>query len=206
MVYHHLETVYIQTTRVASNSIHKILATDLELTVPLEHKSYNTVIHDEALANNDITNYYSFSVVRNPYDRYVSAYTFLNNIHPGYGKTFDEFLDLMISFLPDFWNNTFSLFRPQWWFICGQDQETISIDNICRFETLASDWTATANTINSNNPDANIPTTLETLNPSTGRQAWETYFTGSLGQERAQKIDTLYDKDFQLFNYSKLTF
>lgn len=206
MVYHHLNTVFIQTTRAASNSIHSLLATNLQLTVPLEHRSYTTIVHDQTLENNDISNYYSFSVVRNPYDRYVSAYTYLDNISSGYEQTFDQFLDLMTSFLPDFWNNTYSLFRPQWWYVCDSDQETILLDNICHYETLTADWTTTANTINTNNPSASISTTLPTLNASTGRVSWETYFTGSLGQERAEKIDTLYDKDFEIFNYDKLTF
>lgn len=208
MVYKQYETIYVQVTRAASNSIHSLLANEVQASVPLTHQTYTNTVMSEAANGEDISNYYSFSVIRNPYDRYVSGYTYLGNIHPGYGnfKSFDEFLDLKLSFLPDWWNNTFSLFRPQWWFLCGEDQETVLVDKLCRFETLAEDWATVATTINTNNPDANIPTTLSSLNASTGRQSWETYFTGSLGQERAQKIETLYEKDFQIFNYSKLTF
>lgn len=206
MVYDQYKTIYIQVTRAASNSIHKILGNEIQLSLPLTHETYTSTVLSKAANGEDVSNYYSFAVVRNPYDRYVSGYTFLNNIHPGYNKSFDEFLDLMLSFLPNWWDNTFSLFRPQWWFICGEDQETILVNDLCRFETLSQDWVTIANTINTNNPGANISTTLESLNASTGRTSWETYFTGSLGQERAQKIDTLYDKDFQIFNYSKLTF
>jgi len=206
MVYDQYKTIYIQVTRAASNSIHRILANEIQSSLPLTHETYTNAVLSKAANGEDVSNYYSFAVVRNPYDRYVSGYTYLTNIHPGYNKSFDEFLDLMTSFIPDFWNNTFSLFRPQWWFICGEDQETVLVDDLCRFETLAQDWVTVANTINTNNPSANIPTVLESINGSTGRDAWETYFTGSLGQERAQKIDTLYSKDFQIFNYSKLTF
>ena len=208
MVYDQYNTIYIQVTRAASNSIHSLLANEIQSSLPLTHETYTSVVMSKAANGEDVSNYYSFAVVRNPYDRYVSGYTFLNNIHPGYAndKSFDEFLDLKLSFLPNWWENTFSLFRPQWWFLCGEDQETVLVDDLCRFETLSQDWATVANTINTNNPDANITTTLPSLNASTGRASCETYFTGSLGQERAEKIDTLYDKDFQIFNYSKLTF
>lgn len=204
MVYEQHKTIYIQVTRTASNSIHSLLANEIQLSVPLTHETYNSTLLNKAANGEDVSNYYSFSIVRNPYDRYVSGYTYLKNIHSGYNKSFDEFLDLMLSYLPDFWNNTFSLFKPQWWFLCNEQTNDILVDDIISFENLDNDWINIANKINGNNLNSNISTTLPVLNSSSGRNEWMTYYEGELGIERINKIHTLYGRDFEIFNYTKL--
>jgi hypothetical protein len=90
--------------------------------------------------------------------------------------------------------------------VCNHDTYAVEVDEIYKYETINTDWPIIADKINLANPEANIPTTLPTLNTTLNRDEWESYYTGSLGQARAAKVEQLYDKDFELFNYTKLTF
>jgi hypothetical protein len=205
MVYNQINTIFVQVTKTASNSIHNLLANEIQLSVPLVHKPYRMSVRDESLYGRDVSNYYNFSVVRNPYDRYVSSYTFTTSIDY-WELTFDETLDFLINAAPNWWDNCPSVMRPQWWYLCDPDTYAIEVDEIYKFETINSDWSTIANKINTANPGANISTSLPTLNTTPDRDSWETYYTGSLGQERAQKVELLYAKDFEVFNYDKLVF
>ena len=92
MVYDHINTIFVQVTKTASTSIHNLLADERQLTLPMTHLRYSKCVADEAINGLDVSNYYSFSVVRNPYDRYISSYFFMRQIF-NWNKSFDENLD-----------------------------------------------------------------------------------------------------------------
>jgi hypothetical protein len=205
MVYHDIQTVFVQITKTASSSVHSLLGNERELSLPLLHLRYNKAVSDELINGLDVSNYYNFSTVRNPYDRYVSSYFFMKKIY-NWNRDFDENLDELLNKPQNWWDNTFILLRPQWWFVCNHDTYEIEVDEIYKYETINSDWPTIANKINTLNPGANISTTLPTVNVTHGRESWETYYTGTLGEQRAKKVEQLYNKDFEVFNYSKLIF
>jgi hypothetical protein len=205
MVYHDIQTVFVQITKTASSSVHSLLGNERELSLPLLHLRYNKAVSDELINGLDVSNYYNFSTVRNPYDRYVSSYFFMKKIY-NWNRDFDENLDELLNKPQNWWDNTFILLRPQWWFVCNHDTYEIEVDEIYKYETINSDWPTIANKINTLNPGANISTTLPTVNVTPGRESWETYYTGTLGEQRAKKVEQLYNKDFEVFNYSKLIF
>ena len=118
----------------------------------------------------------------------------------------NENLDELLNKPQNWWDNTFILLRPQWWFVCNHDTYAVEVDEIYTYETINTDWSTIADKINLANPEANITATLPTLNTTSNRDEWESYYTGSLGQERAEKVEQLYAKDFEIFNYTKLTF
>ena len=205
MVYHDIQTVFVQITKTASSSVNSLLGNERELSLPLLHLRYNKAVSDELINGLDVSNYYNFSTVRNPYDRYVSSYFFMKKIY-NWNRDFDENLDELLNKPQNWWDNTFILLRPQWWFVCNHDTYEIEVDEIYKYETINSDWPTIANKINTLNPGANISTTLPTVNVTHGRESWETYYTGTLGEKRAKKVEQLYNKDFEVFNYSKLIF
>lgn len=205
MVYNHINTIFVQVTKTASTSIHNLLADERQLTLPMTHLRYSKCVSDEAINGNDVSGYYSFSVVRNPYDRYISSFSFMEQIY-NWDKDFDQTLDMLLDIPTNWWENTFILLRPQWWFICNHSTYAIEVDEIYKYETINTDWASIAGKINTANPGADISTTLPTLNTTSNRDEWENYYTGSLGQERAEKVEQLYNKDFEIFNYTKLTF
>ena len=123
-----------------------------------------------------------------------------------WNREFDEILDELLNKPQNWWDNTFILLRLQWWFVCNHDTYAVEVDEIYKYETINTDWSTIADKINLANPEANITATLPTLNTTSNRDEWESYYTGSLGQERAEKVEQLYAKDFEIFNYTKLTF
>ena len=172
MVYDHINTIFVQVTKTASTSIHNLLADERQLTLPMTHLRYSKCVFDEALNGHDVSNYYSFSVVRNPYDRYISSFFFMKQIY-NWNRSFDENLDELLNKPKNWWDNTFILLRPQWWFVCNHDTYAIEVDEIYKYETINTDWPSIANKINTTNPGADISTTLPTLNTTSNRDEWE---------------------------------
>jgi hypothetical protein len=129
MVYHDIQTVFVQITKTASSSVHSLLGNERELSLPLLHLRYNKAVSDELINGLDVSNYYNFSTVRNPYDRYVSSYFFMKKIY-NWNRDFDENLDELLNKPQNWWDNTFILLRPQWWFVCNHDTYEIEVDEV----------------------------------------------------------------------------
>jgi len=75
-VYHKWRTVFVQITKNASSAVHDALSNPTD--VNHDHRLYIDI-----LAQNDpelIESYFSFAVCRNPYDRFVSAYEYLEHM------------------------------------------------------------------------------------------------------------------------------
>jgi len=149
--------------------------------------------------------YFSFCVVRNPYDRICSAYWSLchrQGDRYGYKGMFAKRRqpNTLVSFLDaiklDFQRRRREL--PQYKF-----HEENRIDQILRYETLQEDF----NTL----PFLTNPVTLPRSNSTTEgrtkatpkpRPPWEQLVTVEAGQ----MINEMFAKDFKLFNYKKKEF
>ena len=138
MVYDHINTIFVQVTKTASTSIHNLLADERQLTLPMTHLRYNKCVADEAINGNDVSGYYSFSVIRNPYDRYISSYFFMRQIF-NWDKSFDENLDELLNLTnkPNFrylaGGTDLNLQRP----IINEDQNTIiNLSNIKELKNI----------------------------------------------------------------------
>ena len=71
-VYHNLQTVFVEIAKNASTSVRNALSGGIDLYS--DHTPYMWMKETEDFNGNDISNYYSFVVSRNPYDRFFSAY------------------------------------------------------------------------------------------------------------------------------------
>ena len=58
MVYHDIQTVFVQITKTASSSVHSLLGNERELSLPLLHLRYNKAVSDELINGLDVSNYY----------------------------------------------------------------------------------------------------------------------------------------------------
>ena len=138
--------------------------------------------------------YYKFAVVRNPFDRLVSAYEFYRCWdHPGVASvkampSFDEFLGSDY-FARDRLNPSRATGSQAGFLGLGQGFE---IDRVCRFEHLAQDLSAVAEELGLPAPDL-------TVSNESQRAPLETYYT----DERQRLVADLYAEDFDAFGYAK---
>lgn len=149
------------------------------------------------------------AIVRNPYDRLVSAYEFMMrggfNNNPNYAKvsqykTFHSWvlggMNPKMFWIPKdkpFWEveaGWKECFLPQhYWLVDEQGQLIVLPQHIGRFETLKEDVKRL------------LGFELELhYNSSPNKKPWREYYTDPLV---AEKVYRLYQKDFEMFGYSK---
>tara|TARA_Y100000768_G_C23811244_1_gene601913 strand:- start:231 stop:857 length:627 start_codon:yes stop_codon:yes gene_type:complete len=139
--------------------IPKTAGTSISSTIKNSYKyrvSYKPIVHSTALSiRNELgasaEKYYSFSFIRNPWDRLNSAYYFLcqKKLYPEKGENWDQQKLLKKGFKAwlmeeSFWEPNASIedpflqIRPQSYYLCDKNNEMI-VDDIFRYENLHND-------------------------------------------------------------------
>jgi Sulfotransferase family len=191
-IYHHIKTIFVHVPKAAGTSIEKRL-----------RQSDKDVVggHTTALAYRkkypaEFAAYFKFAVVRDPLDRFISAYSYLKQmaVHSALNnqivhdcESMDHFAE-KIKASPGIIGNIVHLL-PQHQFICDQKGEVI-MDSVFRFEKLESAWREICSR-------AGIPAEpLAKLNPSP-RAARE-----EVTQAVLFVVRRAYARDFELFGYT----
>ena len=143
--------------------------------------------------------YFKFTFVRNPWDRAVSAYTYLckggsaasveDQHWAEFVNRFESFDDFVCRWMSEENINRYALFTPQVTFlkdVFGQ----INMDYVGRFESLEQDFTAIAEKLD-------ISAGLPHLNQSRS-QDYQTFY----GAESRAIIERLYAEDIAEFGYA----
>lgn len=146
--------------------------------------------------------YFTFAFVRNPLDRFVSAYEYLAQ---GGRNRFDEaWMRQQIEPYPGFKSFVMRLkdpsqrktilawmhFKPQHRFVCD-DTDKIMVDFLGKYENIEQDFATVASHLGLNN-------TLPHENATANRRDYRTYYD----EETRQVIEEVYKLDFEIFHYS----
>lgn len=134
--------------------------------------------------------YFKFAVVRNPYDRFVSACAMLNKRNPTYRGDETAFMKRALGF-PRFRARV--LVRPQWEMLTD-DGDELRMDFVGRYETLQQSFDEVCRLIG-------LPTV--TLEPSNASK--HGVFPSYYDDELLCRVTDLYRKDFQYFGYETAT-
>ena len=156
---------------------------------------------------NDITNkeltedYFIFVFVRNPFDRFVSAYEYLvrggrNKFDKAWADKFlapyDSFKEFILALKEDdvqaevlSWMH----FKPQYIFVCDKEGRVV-VDEICKYERLIEDFERVSRRLG-------LDAELTHENPSV-RGDYRDYYDA----QAIAVIRDVYAKDFELFDYS----
>jgi len=190
-IYHKWQTIFVQIPKNATVSIHEMLRNKTD-------DQHNHATFIQILENNDIElveQYFSFSCVRNPYDKFVSAYEYRNQDHP---LEFRKFIEKIYNKPLITFNELDPAYYPQYRFITIKN--IILVDQVIKFENLEEDWKKIVEIINKRISYAKLSNTLEVLNVTPNRNKdWKTYYTPEL----KDMIYQIYKKDFELFKYDK---
>jgi len=191
-VYHKWKCVFVQIPKNASSAIHGKLKNRTDDVH--SHRSYFEILQDQD--SELVESYFTFAVVRNPYDKFVSA--FENDGSHETGLDFTSFIKYLVK-------NHISAsdvsvyFIPQYKFISIKN--IILMDDLIRYENIQEDWKRIVDKLNSNTNFTKIDDYLEVENatPSKMNKSWEEYYT----EETKEIVYNMYKKDFELFGYEK---
>lgn len=147
-----------------------------------------------AFTKQEFDQYFKFTFVRNPWDRFISAFHFLKQggmnlkdalwaerLHEVY---FDEFVEDYLD--PDLLNQVH--FRPQSYFICGFRGKPV-VDFTGRFEHFDEDFASVADRLGLDNKPLHVNTSRHNY--------YRDYYTDKL----QKKVAAYYDEDITLFRY-----
>jgi len=155
------------------------------------HLYYDVI--DKFISKNILCNYFKFCIIRNPYNKLYSAWNFIKKRH-GYNDV-NDFIKYKLDeefiygkeFIP---GDARVHYRPQFTFVYNND-DNIFVDFVIRYENLNEDICKM-----NEKYDLNVPLyENENIKKS---------YINFLNKESITKINYLYKKDFELFNYEML--
>lgn len=156
----------------------------------IAHLPLNLYVKKGFITKKQLSKYYSFTIIRNPYNRFLSMYKFLYhalNLSP---KNFALYVE-NIFYTKDF---RYQFFQPQYKFICdNKDENKIIVDKIIRFENLDKEYIKIIEKYKLNQ--------LNHLNKSDNIITFDDFYSDKFIKKIVYK---LYKKDFEIFNYKKI--
>lgn len=223
-VHHDLKTIFVEITKNASNSIERALSRDENILC--SHDRYGLLVDEHIFNGIDMSDYYSFAIHRNPYDRFAEIAEVMDNLYRG---TFN--FDSILTYIQERWDRTtgqpisqydsegnfvehplqgnlehwwdscFNIIKPQASFVLD-NQNNLLVTETLPFEDLQGSWDTARGKIFALS-NISLQEDLPEVFHNPNRVDWRTYYEGELGQQRKEKIDLFYDIDFQTFGYTK---
>jgi hypothetical protein len=151
--------------------------------------------HDKEI----LDSFYQFSVVRNPYDRFVSmAYQWARDAKK-HEKDVNKICEMLRGMTREQLDAKNEMFNPQWHYL-WQENDGIKVKNIWRFEDLNRCYEDFARIYNVHSR-FKISPTLKKENVSRARTLdWRE----ELNSESIAIINDLYRQDFEIFGYERI--
>ena len=164
----------------------------------IERGGHRKITHISKLMPGPLNDYFTFTIIRNPWDRLYSAYKFMmngginqhdENAFNLHLSSINSFEDFVMNWLHE--NNLKHIihFYPQSWFL-KDNSEKVELDFIGRFEYLSSDFAKIANKIGVENK-------LKHLNKG-DKRSYKTVYN----QEMKEKVKLIYKEDIERFKYT----
>jgi len=195
MVFYKFGFLFIGVPKTGTTSIQRTLQNDTDKYH--DHYTYFEEYkrHDKEL----LDSFYQFSVVRNPYDRFVSmAYQWARDAKK-HEKDVNKICEMLRGMTQEQLHAKNEMFNPQWHYLWNE-REGVKIKNIWRFENLSETYEAFAQIYNVHSR-FKIPVTLKKENVSRARTiGWRE----ELNDESIAIINDLYRRDFEIFGYERI--
>lgn len=198
MLFKNLNICFVGVPKNASESVHAALMTLDGCDRIHEHKPMSIIIMEHGMRNVDTM--YSMGVSRNPYDRFASAYRFLQK-NDEWQMSIDETLDYIETMRSEDILTVYHEMNPvlhsQTFYLYDQQGKRI-VNHVIRYENLTEEWNDFLNVVNGRY-GSNHAIELPRLNSATDGKQWYEMLTTS----QMKRISQLYSEDFANFQYSK---
>lgn len=198
MIDHNLKCIQIHISKTGGLSIRKALFgidnTDRFMHIPPNNIQYEKYWND----------YFTFTFVRNPFDRLLSAYSFTVDSHNPKSPLNRDFIrylrnknisfkDFVLNVLPDEQWKNIKRFKSIKEYFIGPDNNKFKYDHIGRFENLQEDYNKICCLLKIENP-----TNLPIINKSTNRKDdYRNYYT----DEMVEIVNDIYKWEINNFDY-----
>ena len=184
--------IFVHIPKTAGISLMKSIFGDVTL------ESHRSVSFYKQVFGNRYSEFFTFTIVRNPWDRLYSAYKFLQkggiNIHDKNAfethlSTYKDFEDFVLKGLNEkiIWEIMHLI--PQYEFVCDKNGRII-VDYVGRFESLQEDIASLSKKIN-------LEVVMDHHNYNKKKDYREAYT-----KEMIEKVHHIYQKDIDVFEYS----
>lgn len=201
MIYHKWKLIFVGIPKNASTSFHMTLRNKTDYWS--EGHNHRTIFEEYENHDEDLLMHYdSFAVVRNPYDRFFSAFKFQFPFNgpvskEDYKRAFNEFAQSVGK--PTFEVNLSNEhYWPQYKFITMNKR--IVVDDVLRYENLQEDWRVFQKKWNEKRQlPYKLNLTLAHENSSEVSIRWDEIYE----PESIESIYNYYHKDFEIFGYKK---
>lgn len=181
----------LQNTYSHTTLLEGVVRDGMNIGIDRMHLYYDVI--DKFIPKNKLDNYFKFCIVRNPYNKLYSAWNFIKDRH-GY-KDVNDFIKYKLDdefiygkeLIP---RDARVHYRPQFTFVYDNENNKFA-DFIIRYENLNED-------IHKMNEKYGLKIPLYD-NGNTQKS-----YISLLNKESITKINSLYKKDFELFNYEMI--
>jgi chondroitin 4-sulfotransferase 11 len=197
MIFHKHKVMFTGIPKNASSSLFDVLKNPTD-------KEHNHLTFIDEFSHNDpdlLESYLSFAIVRNPYDRFISACHQIRRDNPEKNAklTLDEIIAQEHPSQLDFCND---IFYPQYRFIALGNK--VLVDEVLKYENLAEEW---SNFLKKYESHFQFPVSskIPFSNKTDNRNTWETELK-EISEPGLRLINEIYSRDFKLFNYKKITY
>lgn len=191
-------SIFVHVPKVAGSSIERALySTKGKVT-------HRTALEYKKIYKGSFSDRYKFAFIRNPYDKFVSAYEYLRQ---GGRNDFDKkwaeryilphatFRDFVLALNDTEFRKkvcSWMHFKPQYLFVCDENKRVI-VDFIGKYENLESDFGIVLNSLG-------LASNLPHENKTKERNDFMEYYDS----ETKKIIEKIYEDDFTLFHYKKM--
>lgn len=202
MIYHKWKLIFIGIPKNASTSFHMVLTNKTDY---YQTGHNHDSIFEEFEKNDEdmLLHYDSLCVIRNPYDRFFSAWKFAHP-HKGpislnsYKESFNDFVHKCVHQKFRDLNIGHNHFFPQYKFVTMNKR--IVVDDIIRYENLLDDWKQYQ--INWNHR-RNLPYKMNLTLPHENNSEIDVKWDEVYDSESREIVYDLYHTDFEIFKYQK---
>lgn len=147
------------------------------------------------ITEQELRDYFTFSVIRNPYDRMVSLW--LWGCNSVYGQDFDLFVSNVASGKYQDFNRVRYRSQKEW---ISDAQGKIRVPYLLRYENLAQDFVTLQNKLGVEQFPLLVRNTALDKSKKP-RQEFQRYYSSMTTR---QTVETIWADDFDLFNYQKM--